>query len=131
MVIYDWLGSIYGLRICRKGKGMLEVQWVWAKRSDLWARRVKLQAKIWQSDKNNRNFRGVGVCLWGWCDYPFIMELRRVISKNNPKCPYQNLTTNGWPSFGAILLRWATWHMGEYFGNLALNVEISKAMFNQ
>ena len=27
--------------------------------------RVKLQAKMWQSDKNNRNFRGVGVCFVG------------------------------------------------------------------
>ena len=27
--------------------------------------RVKLQAKMWQSDKNSRNFRGVGVCFVG------------------------------------------------------------------
>ena len=27
--------------------------------------RVKLQAKMWQSGKNDRDFRGVGVCFVG------------------------------------------------------------------
>ena len=39
-----------------------------------------------QSDKNNRNFRGVGVCFVGWCAYPFIMVFREVLISKSPKC---------------------------------------------
>ena len=62
MVVYDWLGSIYGLWICKKGKGMFKAKWVWAKENDLWDW-GELNHK--QSDKKIRNFRGVGVCFVG------------------------------------------------------------------
>ena len=72
-----------GLEYAEKEKGMFEAKWVWAKGNDLWAL-GELNHK--QNDKNNRNFRGVGVCFVGWSTYPFIVMFREVLISKSPKC---------------------------------------------
>ena len=61
---------------------MSEAKWVWAKGNDLWAWE-ELNHK--QSGKKIRIFRGIGVCLVGWCAYPFIVVFREVLINKSPK----------------------------------------------
>ena len=71
-----------GLEYAKKEKGMSEAKWVWAKGENLWAW-GELNHK--QSDKNNRNFKGVGLCFMGQCAYPFIVVFREVLINKSPK----------------------------------------------
>ena len=71
MVVCDWLGSIYGLWICRKGKGMFEAKWVWA-----WGE---------LNHKQIRNFGGSSCVHVGWCAYAFIVEFRETLINESPK----------------------------------------------
>ena len=96
-VVYGWLRSIYELRICTQkkqkkktnkqtnkvGKECLRLSGCGLRGVIYELGRAKLHAEIWQSNKSNKIFKGVGVCvcLWDWCDYPFIVELRGWLAK--------------------------------------------------